>query len=76
MAFNVGTDKVAGHDPLSATTLSDPNKPKDTDLTYDSPHHSIGYGKTQAASGFKLRELEKRVLALEATLTRRTADDH
>ena len=63
---------VAGQDPLSTRSGTAP--PTDTDLTYDSPHHTIGYGATQAASGAALRALELRVKALEAA-TAKTSND-
>lgn len=53
-------------DPLSALSSDKPHIIKDTDLTADSPHHTLGFGRTQAAPGWKVKELEKRIAALEA----------
>lgn len=56
-------------DPLSATGFdSKIGKITDIDLTHDSPHHTIGYGPTQAAPGNDVLLLKKKVAALEAKL--------
>jgi hypothetical protein len=51
-------------DPLRVRSLE--GEPKDTDASAFSPHHTLGFGKTQAAPGWKVRELEKRIAALES----------
>lgn len=57
-------------DPLKTRTNQNTEPPRDTDLGYDSPHHTIGNGPTQAASGKKLKDLQRRVDMLEAAAKR------